>query len=120
MTPNKNTPGANGGAVRNVASQFYRAPDPRTIADWLNPRRRLYCEKVVSFLAWHGGKMYLPDHSGDVRAETGLDTCAVDRAVDDLFALGAVDVRMWGDRCCVELLSTDIDALAAGPKGGGR
>ena len=119
MSFNKNTPGANGGAVRNVAKQFYPSPKPPAIVDWLNPRRRSHCERLVQVIVLLGGKVYLPDHYHRISARTGLDRYQVDRAVDDSFALGLVDVREAGAGWCVEVLSVDLE-WATSPNGGGR
>ena len=66
------------------------------------------------------GKIFLPERYDDIRADTDLDRYAVDRAADDLYALGLIDLRTSFHRCVIELLFTEIDALATGPKGGLR
>ena len=90
-------------------------PPPRRPADWLNPRRRLNCQRLVAYLIWHGRKIYLDDgRYFDLAADENMDKFQVDAAIDDLFVLGMVEVSMIGDMPCVKLLADNIDAAGRG------
>jgi hypothetical protein len=86
--------------------------------DWLNPRRRRNCQKLIDYIAWHGRKIYLDDiRYFDLATDENMDNFQVDAAVDDLFALGIVEVVMIGDMPCVKLIFDDIDlALVQRPR----
>jgi len=74
--------------------------------DWFSPRRREYAGRLLHFVWWHGSKIRLSsDTYGDIAHEERLDRYAVDRAVDDLYELGAIDLSVVGDTTTVKLLA---------------
>lgn len=85
----------------------------RRPGEWLNPRRRLYAEKLLHFLWWHGGKRSLNAETYDlVQYEQALDRWATDQAADDLYTLGAVDMRRVGEGWTLEALAKSVDEPA--------
>jgi hypothetical protein len=81
------------------------------VADWLNPRRYEQCRRLLRYLHWHGGKNYLTrEEYLDIRHEAELDRIRADQAIDDLHALGLVEIRQAGTSYSVVLLGTDLDA----------
>src|SRR5262245_25548684 len=87
-----------GGENKSSAPQSYpRSPLSASaqLGAWLSPRRKLYAERLLAHLTWHGRKVYFDDRAyGDVHGDDGLDRFAVNQAIDDLYALGLVDVQM--------------------------
>ena len=82
--------------------------------DWLNPRRRLYAERLVRFLEWNGRKViFTPEKYADVRRESGLFPNHVDQAADDLFDLGLIDIHVAGAAHVLTLLLPEQEALIA-------
>jgi hypothetical protein len=80
------------------------------VADWLTPRRYQQCQRMIRYLHWHGGKVYLTRAEySDIRGEAELDRPRADQAIDDLFALGMVEMREAGASYSVVLLDTDLD-----------
>lgn len=69
----------------------------------------------MAYINWHGRKIYL-DHKTyrDLRDHEGLDRCAVNDAVQDLFAYyGVVDVRISGEMQVVQALAQTLTREAA-------
>jgi hypothetical protein len=89
---------------------FQPPPRPNISVAWFNPRRRLNAEKLIAYLQFYGLKCWL-NHWGYPHLEkyTELRRYQIDQATDDLFVLGAVDVRAGGNGVCVELLVDSLD-----------
>lgn len=88
---------------------LYHTHDP---ADWLNPRRRLYAEAFLEWLAWNGGKVYLDWRAyADLRDDLRMYRQQADVAIDDLYALGCINLTLThlGGIPVVYQLTTDID-----------
>ena len=72
-----------------------RPPTSTDYRNWLNPRRQLNVDRLLSHLAWHGGKLFLDaEQYGELRADFGIERHAVDLAADDAYALGYIDMRL--------------------------
>jgi hypothetical protein len=72
---------------------------------WLNPRRELFCVRMLQYLQWHGCKIVLDGaRYADIKSAEGMGAYATDLAVDDLHVMGLVDVRLAGGFEVVELL----------------
>ncbi|HWE95465.1 MAG TPA: hypothetical protein VG269_15965 [Tepidisphaeraceae bacterium] len=85
-------------------------------SNWLTPRRRLFAEKLVRYLEFHGCKAYLSKEKyADIYAETGLDGYAVDQAVEDLYRLGNIVSNYPADVEVITLLSSDLDEPTSAP-----
>ena len=94
---------------------------PKSPADWLNPRRRLYCERLINFLWWHGSKVYFDAaRYYDCQRDLRCDKYAIDAAIDDLYQLGNVDLVIAGDVPVVHLLDGNLDRCSTPWRGGGR
>jgi hypothetical protein len=93
----------------------------KSVADWLNPRRRLYAERLIGFLAWRGRKVYFTAVAyADAQHEIRGDIYTVNAAINDLHRLGCIEVHIAGDDIPVaRLLDDEIDRLAS-PWGGRR
>lgn len=68
------------------------------VGQWLNPRRKLHAETVLAYL-WSqcGGKMHVQAHHyRSFRELHGLEPYQVDTAIDDLYAVRAVELRAPG------------------------
>lgn len=86
-------------------------------ASWFNPRRQLYARELIGFIIARGNKLYLTNRAyGEIRAAAaGLNRGDVDRAVDDLFTLGMVSVRLCGRTQVIVMHESDLDARLAQP-----
>lgn len=85
-------------------------------SSWFHPRRRLYAGRLVEYIQWHGGKVYLtPAKYADIQDRTRLDRYAVEQAADDLCRLRNIDIHMAGETCVLTLLSADLDRAAHAP-----
>src|SRR4051794_7257425 len=106
--------GAGGKGARDLRESYRpRLFEPIHPGNWLNPLRRLYAERLLAYIWWHGRKIILtPDRFADLLEYERLDPWAVRRTMDDLYMLGVVDVRMAGSVAVVEALADDLDAGA--------
>jgi hypothetical protein len=114
----KKAPAAYGGRTTNHSQTFYPSDAPQAThpANWLNPRRRCYAQRLLDYIIWHGRKLYLtPDQFADLRDYNRLDPWSVRQAVDDLYSLGVVDVRPAGEVDVVEALADDLDTGLLAP-----
>jgi hypothetical protein len=87
-------------------------PTSRTrIGSRLSPRRLDYAERLLQFIVWHGSK-FIFDQRGyqHTSAELMLHRFAVDQGLDDLFALGVVDEKFYGDKRIVTALARSLEA----------
>ena len=76
-------------------------------SDRLNPRRQLYADRLLDYLAWNGRKVFLtPDRYRNVCDETKLSRFAIDQAADDCFELGWINIAMAGEIQVLTLLLT--------------
>ena len=122
MTPrNDATPAANGGHIANPRRPSY----PRTMQSAtgrlgarLSPRRKLYAQNLLTLLCrdrarWRDGEVRLvPATYALIFDELELDRFATNQAVDDLYALGLVDVRLSGPTQVVTPLASNIEEAA--------
>jgi hypothetical protein len=85
------------------------------VAARLSPRRRVYAQRLLDHVCWNGRKVWLDEHGYTrVKDETGLDRADVNLAVDDLFSLGLVDVRLStgkDEQCVIALADSLEDAV---------
>jgi len=105
----------------------------------ISPRRRQNAERLLHYLAFNGGKVFLDKaRYSDLRTSHGIDRTAVDQAVDDLWAVRLISVVMIGELQLLMLQSRDDHGgeevpappvtprtpprfvLARGGRGGGR
>lgn len=86
-------------------------------SQWLNPRRKLHAETVLAHLWWHAGKIRLDRyHYLALRDEHQLQPHQVDGAVDDLYAIGAADVRApGGGIVIVQALARSVEECLFAP-----
>ena len=122
MTPiNDAAPGANGGHIANLQQQSYpptRQSATGRIGARLSPRRKLYAQLVLTLLCrdrarWRDGEVRLVPATYVVIAdELDLDRFATNQAIDDLYALGLIDVRLSGTTQIVTPLASDIEEAA--------
>jgi hypothetical protein len=132
MTPrNEATPAANGGRVVNWDTGSYHTPRlsaKATLAARLSPRRKLYAASLLDFLNWQShcgrwrdGAVRFDDQTYDILADPSamfacdlksMDRFAANQAIDDLYALGLVDVRLSGSTQIVLPLSANIEEAA--------
>lgn len=98
-----------------------RPVSPNPSATWFNPRRRMNAEKLVDYLRQYGLKCWLNDWGyPHLEKYADLEPWHIDQAVDDLYTLGAVDVRATGNGAAVELLVESLDEiLPSGPAAAG-
>lgn len=78
----------------------------------LSPRRKLYAQRLLDHLQWHGRRVLLDElRYADLAADPqcSLDRFAVNQAVDDLYALGLVDVRLAGGLQLVIALAENVE-----------
>ena len=75
----------------------------------LNPQRDVAAARVLESLRQHGGKMYLTSsRQASLQRETRLSRHAVTHAIDDLYQLGAVDMRLVGETTVVLLVRNEM------------
>ena len=115
------TPAANGGHIVNAHRPSYtRSLQSATgrLAARLSPRRKLYAQNLLTFLWRHRGQWQdrqvrlVPKTYALIADELELDRFAADQAVDDLYALGLIDVRMCNNTQVVTPLACDIEEAA--------
>src|SRR5262245_864540 len=71
----------------------------------LSPRRKLCAERLLEYLHVHGRKVYFDRRRyANLACAPGLDRFAANQAIDDLCALGLVNVRMIGDMQVVRVI----------------
>jgi hypothetical protein len=118
---NDATPAANGGHIANPQRQSYRPTRQSAtgrIGARLSPRRKLYAQLVLTLLCrdrvrWRDGEVRLvPATYAFIEDELELDRFATNQAIDDLFALGLIDVRLSGTTQIVTPLASDIEEAA--------
>ena len=119
---NEATPAANGGHIANPQQQpsYPPARQPATsrIGARLSPRRKLYAQLVLKFLCrdqtrWSSGAVWLvADTYAAIFDELELDLFAVNQGVDDLFALGLIDVELSGTVQVITPLASSIEEAA--------
>ena len=123
MTPTHGAaPGANGGHIANPQQQRTYPPTRQSatsrIGARLSPRRKLYAQLILDFLRrdrarWREGEVRMGAGTYAVISdELDLDRFAVNQAVDDLFALGLIDVRLSGETQLVTPLADSIEEAA--------
>jgi hypothetical protein len=84
----------------------------------LSPRRRLYAQNSLDFLwrdraRWREGQVRIDaDTYARIADELELDRFSVNQAIDDLFALGMIDVRLSGTTQIVTPLAANIEEAA--------
>lgn len=79
----------------------------------LSPRRKLYAQRFLTYVCWHGRKCLLTSATYDqLRVEQQLDRFSVNQAIDDLYALGLIDERMAGETQVVIALTHTLDGAA--------
>jgi hypothetical protein len=118
---NEATPAANGGHIANPRRSSYPRPLQSAtgrIGARLSPRRKLYAQRLLTLLCrdrarWRDGEVRLVPATYDlIFDELELDRFSVNQAVDDLYALGLVDVRLSGTTQVVNPLAADIEEAA--------
>lgn len=85
----------------------------------LSPRRKLYAQDVLDFLwrdlgRWQnrGAVTLNRDTYERIDDHLGLDRFAVNQAVDDLYALGLIDIRMYSVVQRIIPLATNLEEAA--------
>jgi hypothetical protein len=99
---------------------FYRSmpsPTTRRLGARLSPRRKLNAQRFLDYLHWHGRRLRLDDHAyADLRGDRwpafGVDRYVVNQAVDDLYALGLVEIRFGGGVQVIVALSAEVEDAA--------
>lgn len=109
---------ANGATPDPTRRPLIASAPARHPSEWLHPRRQKNALLLANYAANFGRKVYLgysyPDQGYDhVASVTELESWAIDRAADDLFELGLVDVRLCGPGYVVELLREPEAVYAA-------
>lgn len=96
----------------NPTAKFNGKPT-RQFGARLSPRRKLYLQRLLDFLKWHGRKVLFDEGKYlDIEHEQNLDRFGTNQAIDDGFALGLVDCTMAGGRQLVLLLSDRLEDAA--------
>ena len=121
IAQNDAAPAANGGHIANPRRPSYPRPmqsAPGRLGARLSPRRKLYAQHLLTFLWLHRGRWQdrqvrlVPNTYAVIAEELELDRFAADQAVDDLYALGLIDVRMYGTTQVVTPLASNIEEAA--------
>lgn len=92
-------------------------PPPRSPASRfgarLSPRRKLYAERLLNYILDHSGKILVDEGVyADLREDRGIDRYGAHQALDDLYALGLIDLRMVGEMQVAQALARSIEEAA--------
>jgi hypothetical protein len=69
----------------------------------LNPHRLLAAARVLAYIVWRGGKIFLTPHDyTQIRRATRLTRGEVNQATNDLFDRNEIDIRMAGETQVLE------------------
>lgn len=107
----KKAPGANGDPNNTCAAGGYSPfpVDATPALERLTPQRRQNAERLLEYVAWHGGKVYLyPPRLADIRRDwrtRGMDSHDSRHAADDLHHLGLARVSIRPDVTIIQLLT---------------